>query len=56
MFSLKKKINMSMIQHVKKNNIFEQAKSKIKKRIKNVNAPNVSKMKTILLNSVSTAC
>ena len=48
MFSLKKKINMSMIQHVKKNNIFEQAKSKIKKRIKNVNAPNVSKMKTII--------
>ena len=48
MFSLKKKINMSMIQNVKKNNIFEQAKSKIKKRIKNVNAPNVSKMKTII--------
>ena len=48
MFSLKKKINMGMIQNVKKNNIFEQAKSKIKKRIKNVNAPNVSKMKTII--------
>jgi hypothetical protein len=46
MFSLKKKINMSMIQNVKKNNIFEQAKSKNIKRIKNVNAPNVSKMKT----------
>lgn len=44
MFSLKKKINMSMIQNVKKNNIFEQAKSKNKKRI--VIAPNVSKMKT----------
>jgi hypothetical protein len=51
MFSLKKKINMGMIQNVKKNNIFEQAKSKIKKRIENVNAPNVSKMKTIITPS-----
>ena len=44
MFLLKKKINMSMIKNSKNNNIFD--KSKNIKRIKNVNAPNVSKMKT----------
>ena len=50
MFSLKKKINMSMIQNIKKNNVFvspEQApRNNLNNKKKIVRAPNVSKMKT----------
>ena len=49
MFSLKKTINMRMIENVKKNNIFiraqtQQHSSNNNKKIKNVTAPNVSKI------------
>ena len=49
MFSLKKTINMRMIENVKKNNIFIRAQtqqhiSNNNKKIKNVTAPNVSKI------------